>query len=595
MARMIPKDVTHLGEGTTEGEKRIFRILEKYTPDDWICYAGQRLSNDGTPDFVLIGPELGVLILEEKSIPINQVTGFTTETWTVVRQGEEEEETHPLRQARNYALNAARAMQKVARLKDEKGRIKFVYGHGVILTNIRREELINASISFTTPPIETFDKHLLICSNDLPSKSVSAHDFTQNLKDMTNRFDFPKLDDGDIQSIRGSLFPNSRAKTLADELLYRDEIIETLTVEQEQMAKGIGKNDKVPHRKLNGVAGSGKTIILKVRTMEVASQNPDWKILLTFFTRSLKNFMKLNMPPNVEVMTIGQCIYREWQKNKLDNDIFDPHSEEGWERMVSYLIDKEISKGVYDAVCLDEAQDLTSSHAHFLRHILSEENNSAFFCTDIAQNIFRKRPLKWVEHGFKFRGRTSSLNMSTNFRNTKQIFEFALSFLDLNDADSKYYEQFEDSLDHYRNVETKRQGMTPVVKDHTSENDECDAVCKEILRLRKTQNVQPKDIAIIHPNATENFQHKIEQYCLTLESHNIPYYWLSKDKMTKINYGPGNNAVTITTPKSAKGLEWNIVFMPAINRYYGDQSNKVKFVAATRARNFLYPSYNNSN
>ena len=100
MAQMIPANVNQIREASTQGEKRLYDLLKDHTSEDWICYAKQRIRNNGTPDFLIIAPDLGILVLEEKSISIDQVVQASTETWTVVRNGTPSEETHPLRQAR---------------------------------------------------------------------------------------------------------------------------------------------------------------------------------------------------------------------------------------------------------------------------------------------------------------------------------------------------------------------------------------------------------------------------------------------------------------------------------------------------------------
>lgn len=592
MAKMIPQDITHLPSTTTPGEKALYRIIKKHTPDNWICYAGQRLATGTTPDFVIIGPELGVLVLEEKNIPLNLIKEFTTETWTVVRDGVPGKETHPLRQARGYVEKAAQAMRKYKRLVDNKGRIKFVFGHGVVLSSISREDLVQASVLFSTPPIATFEPHLVIGYDELPNKRQKESDFTQRLLEMNRLFKFKNLDDSDIQTIRGALFPEVRARVLADGITEKNAALESLTVEQEQMARGIGQNDKVPHRMLNGVAGCGKSIILRVRAMDVATANPDWKILLTFFTRSLIKYLGKNMPQNVDVMTIGQSIYKQWKAHDLNDDDFDIKSEKGRERMVQILRENNLSKGIYQAIFLDESPDLTASQADYLRHLLSETTDCAFFCGDDAQNIFGRKKLTWKDHGFKFKGRTSKLELSCNFRNTQEIFNFAWEFIkdqyvDLNSDD---IDLLNAPVNPYKKVECKRRWHKPVLKEYNSAENEALGIIKEITRIIKVERNPPRSIAILHPNATPKYQDLMDSYLKSLESEGLPVYWITKNETSKSNYDPDDNSVSLSTPDSGKGLEWDIVFMPSINRYLGDNPDNLRFVAALRARNLLYPS-----
>jgi len=593
MAQMIPGDVTHLHADTTRGEKALYKIIKKHTPNDWICYACQELSEGNRPDFVIIGPDLGVVILEEKNIPLNLVKKFTTETWTVIRDGNSEEEHHPLRQARGYVVKAIRVLKKYKRLTDKKGRLKFVYIHGVVLSGISRNELVQANIqSFSSAPIETFEPHLVISSDELPTIRQKESDFAKRIRKMASLFSFDNLDDGDIQTIRGALYPEVRARFLADDLTDRNAVLESLTVEQEQMARGIGKNDKVPHRLLKGVAGCGKSIILRTRATDIARQNPNWNILVTFFTRSLKNYLGKKLPPNVEVKTIGQVIWEQYKKF-YDRDIeFDSRSEDFCAGLTNYLVENNYSKGKYHAILVDEVQDINGAQVGLLRHLLDQETNCAFFCGDDAQNIFGQKMPKWKEHGFLFQGRTSTLELSCNYRNTQQIFDFAWNYIqDQFDNEEQEASGLLKALGGpYQNVECKRLGPKPYLREYNNTSEEFDAIVQEINRLIKEGKVAPGLIGILHPIATGNSEKKITPLKQALKQKNIPVYWLSKDRDSKIDYDPDINKVTLSTPDSGKGLEWDIVFMLSINKYHEKKSDALRFVAAMRARNILYPS-----
>ena len=593
MAQMIPGDVTLLPANTTPGEKALYKIIKKHTPNDWICYVGQRLSSGTTPDFVIIGPDLGIVILEEKNIPLHLVKEFTTETWTVVRDGHPEVSTHPLRQARGYVEKAFNALKKPKRLTNKKGRLKFVVGHGVVLSAISRQDLIQANIqSFSSPPITTFEPNLVIASDELPTIRQKESDFTKRLRKMASLFSFNRLDDGDIQTIRGVLYPEVRARFFADELTDRNAVLETLTVEQEQMARGIGNNDKVPHRLLKGVAGCGKSIILRTKATDVARQNPDWNILVTFYTRSLKNYLGKKLPANIITKTIGQVIYAQ-SKEFYDNDIkFDSQSEVFCEGLTSYLAENDHSKGKYQAIFVDETQDLNGAQIGLLRHLLDQETNCAFFCGDDAQNIFGLKMPKWKEHGFFFRGRTSTVELSCNYRNTQQIFDVAWKFIrdQFDNEDQETNGLLKALGGPYQNVECKRLGAKPFLREYKNTSEEFDAIVKEVTRLVKDEKVAPGLIGILHPMATEKFEEKNVSLIQALEQIDIPVYWLSKNQSSKINYDPDLNKVTLSTPNSGKGLEWDIVFMPSINKYHGKNPDALRFVAAMRARNLLYPS-----
>lgn len=357
------------------------------------------------------------------------------------------------------------------------------------------------------------------------------------------------------------------------------------------MARGIGRNDTVPHRLLKGVAGCGKSIVLKTRAIEVARENPNWHILVTFYTRSLKNYLGNGLPANVEVATIGQTVYQQSKNFQQDNAKFDFSSEDFCNELTELLSNKEISKGKYQAIFADEIQDISNSQIRFLRHLLDESTNCAFFCGDDYQNIFGKTNVNWKELGFQFHGRTSSMDLSSNFRNTKPIIDFALDFIRKEAEDSEQEESFLNiSTDPYDKIDCQRLGPKPVLRTYPDTSSEFSGIMAELIRLTRTERVSYSSICIIHPKATPRYQEEISPLLEQLQHEDIPYYWLSESASSKIEYAPQINKITITTPNSAKGLEWDIVFMPSINNYMGNNPDSLRFVAATRARDFLYPS-----
>jgi hypothetical protein len=70
MAQMIPD---RLPSGSSKGEQRLFAILLRL-PDDWIVYYEPVISNR-YPDFVVISPNLGIIIIEVKGWNPNDILG----------------------------------------------------------------------------------------------------------------------------------------------------------------------------------------------------------------------------------------------------------------------------------------------------------------------------------------------------------------------------------------------------------------------------------------------------------------------------------------------------------------------------------------
>ncbi len=87
----------------------------------------------------------------------------------------------------------------------------------------------------------------------------------------------------------------------------------------------------------------------------------------------------------------------------------------------------------YDAVVVDEAQDITQTQLRFLASI-NRSPNSLFFAGDLGQRIFQT-PFSWKSTGVDIRGRSKTLKV--NYRTSQQIRQRADQLLeeDLRDVD----------------------------------------------------------------------------------------------------------------------------------------------------------------
>lgn len=151
----------------------------------------------------------------------------------------------------------------------------------------------------------------------------------------------------------------------------------------------IGKTIPPGPQRIRGIAGSGKTVLLAQKAAHMHLKHPDWEIALVFFTRSLydgvieevnkwlKRFsngeVKYNPDENENLQILHAWgakdqpgFYRELcrmhNKRPLHagvNKLIDGDPNEKLVHACKYLLeDVDEIKEVYDAVLIDEAQDL---------------------------------------------------------------------------------------------------------------------------------------------------------------------------------------------------------------------------------------------
>ena len=145
-------------------------------------------------------------------------------------------------------------------------------------------------------------------------------------------------------------------------------------------------------QRIRGLAGSGKTIVLALKAAYLHARHPDWRIAVTFYSRSLKDYYrrlitafcldKTSQEPDWENLKVlhawgarggpeSDGVYREYcRENGVQFLNFGAASQQfgpegafagACERAVGRV---EESKLLYDAILIDEAQDVSPA---FLR------------------------------------------------------------------------------------------------------------------------------------------------------------------------------------------------------------------------------------
>ena len=156
-------------------------------------------------------------------------------------------------------------------------------------------------------------------------------------------------------------------------------------------------------QRIRGLAGSGKTIVLALKVAYLHAQNPDWQIAITFNTRSLKGQFERLITSFVFEQTSEEP---DWSKIRILHSWGSPRSEGIYFNFVkanelpyrdfrsaqgafgegkefagaceeAVLAAKKI-KPVYDAILVDEAQDLPSSFIRLCYSILRDPHRLVY-------------------------------------------------------------------------------------------------------------------------------------------------------------------------------------------------------------------------
>ncbi|MFZ4984963.1 MAG: 3'-5' exonuclease [Blastocatellia bacterium] len=197
------------------------------------------------------------------------------------------------------------------------------------------------------------------------------------------------------------------------------------------------------------------------------------------------------------------------------------------------------AKWRYDAVIVDEVQDLKPLDLHFLARLAPVKN--LLVAGDAGQQIYPGR-VSLNSVGIDVRGRSTVLKI--NYRTTEQIREFADRLLP---AD---FDDLDEGLENRGQTRSVLRGIDPILHGFDSAKHQYEFVVGEIKNLITDNRYREDEIAIFARQAN-SFQEIIKH----LRKSKIPYFELSKEG------DPAEPAVNLGTMHRAKGLEFKVVFV----------------------------------
>ncbi|MEI7028249.1 3'-5' exonuclease [Paenibacillus sp. y28] len=607
MAYMVPETIPR---NATAGERVLFESLKNYLPSDYIVYYEPEIRGR-RPDFVIIGPDLGLVILEVKDYTRHTLFQVNHDEWTLRNTaGELIRTKSPFKQARDNARLIENHLKKDKSLVRESGsHLKFPYGFGTVFTRIKQEEFVKLDL------FQVIEPHFVLCRDEIDpdEEGFSADILKEKIHGMFTVWNPGKtvLSDEDIQAIRFHLFPEVRisaeyrpAVQHQEQLLLSLHNIKTMDLHQENMAKQIG--DK--HRLIRGVAGSGKTLVLASRVKMLAKNHPDWKILVLCYgiplSRSLKQMIERKMEEPDDLMelilspseatldksNIEVYNFHDWLRNKLqmkDSEI---------PGLLDKLARNEAIVPSYDAIMIDEGQDFEPDWLKLLSHCLNPATQSFLLVEDRAQSIFKRKTSLAQDIGLDFRGRSKIL--SINYRNTAQIAQFAWDFYqEHSQLKNKVQRASVDGMEIIPPQSTKRKGPEPLIKGFRDFQEEMNFVSKSIIYLNQQKNIPYQEICILYRVKNNHRLSYIDEIKSSLNGHEVPFTWITESGQAKRSFVRDAPAVKISTIDSAKGLDFRAVFivnienMPFRLEEVEEREVSLFYIGMTRALEWLFLTY----
>ncbi|MFE7062048.1 3'-5' exonuclease [Sutcliffiella sp. NPDC057660] len=612
MAITVPETIR---SSATSGERILFRTLKDYLPDDYIVYYEPEIQ--GTrPDFVIIGPDLGLIVLEVKDYTRNTLYQLNKDEWTIRdSNGDLHSVKSPLKQARDYVFKINDVLKKDKNLIQTEGKhqfkLKFPFGYGVVFTRLFQKQVLEDGIYSIIDP----DSMLTREEMDPDYGEFSEEVLVEKL---INMFQVPfrlrePLTYEEINTIRYYLFPEVRIGAEfkepvphQDQLLLSLRDIKTMDFHQENMAKQIGDKNRL----IRGVAGSGKTIILASRAKMLAKENPNWRILILCYNISLSQNISqivramaaepdnlfdfhfgdgaeqvLPTPTNIEVRN-----FHQWLKNdlKMNEGIIDTYIEK--------LEKGEAISPKYDAILIDEGQDFEASWLHLVSLCLNPETKALLLVEDRAQTIYPRKRSYLKDTGLDFRGRSKILNI--NYRNTAQIVSCAWDFFQKNSSlQNKVVVGETEGVEIISPKSTKRKGPEPAILKSDSFAKEMQIIARQIQQLHNVKKVPYSEMLILYRVKRTHQTDIIGTIQRALQKEGIPATWITENEASKRAFNREEETVKISTIDSSKGLDFQAVFivkadtMPFPLEKDKEREVSLMYIGMTRAKEYLCISY----
>lgn len=558
MAEMLPD---RLPQNASAGERRVFAALQRL-PDDCIVYY-EPVIKARYPDFVVIIPDVGLLVIEAKGWYPNYIQRADANE-IVIQVGTQPPtiERHPLRQAREYMyslMDIARRHPESARLIHSEGPNsgKFVYPFGnlAVLNNITSEQLgsvAGGTVQTLFPPAKVMTR------DDLMSlESLNPEDLRERLKRCFDPWwNFHPLDARQIDVLRAVLHPEIViTKQPDDSSAAQHQTLTVLDQRQEKFARSIGDG----HRVLYGVAGSGKSVILLARARMLA-EDAQKKVLLLCFNKGLASYFRkvLAGVPNVTAMHFHAWGGKNGVRFEKDED-----EEDYGIRLLDVLSDGGGEAHSYDAVLIDESQDFARAWFECSKLALKEpDDGDLVIVGDGNQSLYRRRKFTWRDAGVQAIGRTINVNydLNKNYRNTSQILRSALPFaiaLPDQDEDSSLRTVPVDPSTAVRN------GLMPRMLVAKDRDDECQVVAREVrdwlsLGLPTPnggrEKIDPSSIGVFYPMLRYSDRSVMNRFLDQLRAIG-PVVWFNQPGGADI----GQPGIKVQTILSSKGLQYKAV------------------------------------
>jgi len=598
---LFPQGLGHVDARCNAGERRLLHQLKRCLSDDYLVWHDIPIGPKARqPDFVVLSPRWGLLLLEVKDWKRSTLGTATRDAVELNTPRGRVTQAHPLRQARDYAFELVHLMQHDPALVHADGpfagRLLFPHGWGAVLSGVRRSEVQDTDFDSVFPAARTLLRDDL--ADDLPAERFLHRLWGLFTVSYPYTLTLPQRD-----RIRWHLFPEMRLPTQGTLSLDGEpgeapelpDLMQVMDLQQEQVARTLGEG----HRVIHGAAGSGKTMILIYRAqLLAAAARADRPVLVLCFNRTLADRIEAllrqrGVDERVQVRTFHawcQDLVRSYQLDVPPAPSASAHFEALARAVERALHTGRLPGGQYAALLIDEAHDFEDAWLAMATRMVDPATRSLLVLYDDAQSIYqgRRRRLNFSAVGIEARGRTSILRL--NYRNTAEVMALAVlvagqllrpkarSGAAPADRDNEADE--EDEVPLVQPASAGRHGALPVLLRAADATQEAELVAERVLAAC-AGGMAPDEIVVL-----ARARHLLRPVEQALQRRALAFQSMQTQTFRRFDWH--TPAIRLLTMHSAKGLEFPLVFVIGLqalpmNDEPVETALRLLYVAMTRA------------
>lgn len=295
---------------------------------------------------------------------------------------------------------------------------------------------------------------------------------------------------------------------------------------------------------VSGCAGSGKSVLALIKAQRIQKEKgDDYKVIV--YTKALRNYMNAGK----DALGLNNDIYYLWTYERCESQSAD------------YII-------------VDEIQDFTEDE---IRTFITVANKNFFFFGDTAQSIYKQykktidvEDIKDISVPVSSGAKPKNFELYRNYRLPLPVARVVQHIgVDLDGYDESTYKNLDPTMPRFIKYDSLDNQINALIK---------------IVNVNTLTNVGillPDNSAVINIHTLLNklgFNHEVKY---------------SKDGVWKDNLNFSTDNPKVMTYHSAKGLQFETVFLPNIpsSTIEGDE-RRALYVAMTRTYQGLYVMYN---